>query len=149
MNARFDALAEYAAARELHETRANHLAIVERDIAAFWTEGQQDPSLPFRDADARTTRITRLMAERGAVSVVERQAYDRMTSAINTLVGVLPAGADRDEAVARLDAWPATRAGMLAIDCSEGEIAVAHRAMTTALCVLLDPLVQQGSPFTA
>lgn len=89
------------------------------------------------------------MAERGAVSVVERQAYDRLTAAINALVGVLPAGADRDEAVARLDAWPVTRARMLEIDCSEGEIAVAHRAMTTALCALLDPLVEQGSPFTA
>lgn len=35
MNARVDALAEYAAARELHETRGNHLAIVERDIVTF------------------------------------------------------------------------------------------------------------------
>ena len=84
------ALHAYAAARELHETRANHLAIVERDIAAFWAEGQQDPSLPFRDADARTTRIASLMAERGAVIVVERQAYEGLVAAIERLVVALP-----------------------------------------------------------
>jgi hypothetical protein len=143
-------LADYVATRELHETRANHLAIVEADIAAFWADPRPSPAAVSTPEEiARVRRLTRLMAERGAVVVVEQQAYDALVTAIERLVASLPAGEPHDSAGRLLDAWPAERASLEAMDAGASTIDTAHRAMIAAVRGLLDPLAEQRSPFTA
>ncbi len=150
------ALSHYAAEREVHAHRRQHLEAVEADLAAFWASseptpahvvnGSNDPAWEAQ-SNERGRQVARLLEEQSAARTVEVQAYERLVQHAVAAIPELKSDDHRLEAQRLIAAWPEQEVELLRIDCNASEISTAHREVMSKVFAIIDQEAKPIYPF--
>ena len=150
------ALSNYAAEREVHAHRRQHLDAVEADLAKFWASskpapdhvasGGNDPAWESQ-SNERGRQAARLMDEQSAARTVEAQAYERLVHLAVAAIPELNSAEQRAEAQRLIAAWPEQEVELLRIDCNASEISTAHREVMSKVFAIIDQEAKPIYPF--